>query len=121
MARVVAVHAADREAGPGANHISTRVNPGGLLACYVLDRRAERGCCEPKREGSGRTRPRMTFLRERFWALTFLAITNLFATQAAWSEVGGVHVDVTPYGGYADWAKEINFENKPFFGGKLGI
>jgi len=63
----------------------------------------------------------MTFPRERFWTFACVAAAILFAPHAARAEVGGVHVDVTPYGGYPDWAREINLENRPFFGGKLGI
>src|SRR5690349_23954735 len=71
--------------------------------------------------GNSRRGPRMTFPRERFWTFACVVAAILFAPHAARAEVGGVHVDVTPYGGYPDWAREINLENRPFFGGKLGI
>jgi len=76
--------------------------------------RTKHGGFDP--EGQG-----MMFPRELYLAFAFIAAALLFVARSARSEIGGVHVDMTPYGGYADWAREINLENKHFLGGKLGI
>ncbi len=60
----------------------------------------------------------MKSLRTIFFAL---AVTALLAPAMARSEVGGFHLNITPYGGYADWAKEVNLENRALFGGRLGL
>jgi hypothetical protein len=57
-------------------------------------------------------------------AIVLVAATSaafLAAPRHASSEVGGVHLNVTPFVGYGDWAKEINLDNKAYFGGRLGV
>ncbi|MGH7723838.1 MAG: OmpA family protein [Candidatus Eiseniibacteriota bacterium] len=40
---------------------------------------------------------------------------------SARSEPGGLHVNITPFGGYGVWAKDINLANKAMFGGRVGV
>ena len=41
--------------------------------------------------------------------------------RPASSEPGGLHLNITPFGGYATWAEEVNLDDKAEFGGRLGI
>jgi len=57
-------------------------------------------------------------------AIVLVAATStafLAAPKHASSEVGGVHLNVTPFVGYGDWAKEINLDSRAYFGGRLGV
>lgn len=62
----------------------------------------------------------MKSLRTKLSVMAALALALSFP-GAARSEVGGLHLNITPFGGYADWAKEINLKNRANFGGRLGI
>ena len=53
--------------------------------------------------------------------LAVVAIATLSATRPAMSEPGGLHLNITPFGGYWDWNKDINYKNSPFFGGRVGL
>lgn len=53
--------------------------------------------------------------------LAVVAIATLSATRPASSEPGGLHLNITPFGGYWTWAKEVNLDKKAFFGGRVGI
>ncbi|MEP7026985.1 MAG: OmpA family protein [Candidatus Eisenbacteria bacterium] len=54
-------------------------------------------------------------------ARTALLLSLLAAPGLASAEVGGLHLDVTPFGGYGVWAKEVNLANRGMFGGRVGI
>jgi len=54
-------------------------------------------------------------------ALTSLFLLGSFTPQSAHSEPGGLHLNVTPFGGYMVWAKDVNLANKPVFGGRVGV
>src|SRR5678815_2670845 len=54
-------------------------------------------------------------------ALTVLALQGLSAPERARSEPGGLHLNLTPFGGYAKWAKDVNLAGKPMFGGRVGL
>jgi len=56
-----------------------------------------------------------------FAVLAVAAIATLSGTREARSEPGGLHLNITPFGGYADWAKEVNLDDKPMFGGRVGL
>ncbi|HTK69497.1 MAG TPA: OmpA family protein, partial [Candidatus Eisenbacteria bacterium] len=51
------------------------------------------------------------------WLLPFL----LLLPATALAEVDGLHLNLTPYLGYASWAKETNMENDLIYGGRLGL
>jgi outer membrane protein OmpA-like peptidoglycan-associated protein len=51
----------------------------------------------------------------------FTCLIGLSAPQASRAEIGGFHVNITPFGGYRDWAKEANLDSGGLFGGKLGV
>ncbi len=53
--------------------------------------------------------------------LAAIAIAMLSASRAARSEPGGLHLNLTPFGGYANWAKDVNLDDKPYFGGRVGL
>ncbi len=53
--------------------------------------------------------------------LAVFAIATMSATRPAMSEPGGLHLNITPFGGYANWAKDVNLDNKPMFGGRVGL
>ena len=55
--------------------------------------------------------------RALLWILPCLLA--LPATTAA--EVSGLHLNLTPYLGYASWAKETNMENDLLYGGRVGL
>ena len=54
-------------------------------------------------------------------ALTVLALQGLLAPERARSEPGGLHLNLTPFGGYAKWAKDVNLAGKPEFGFRAGL
>jgi len=56
-----------------------------------------------------------------FVVLATVAIATMTATRAARSEPGGLHLNLTPFGGYANWAKDVNLDSKPMFGGRVGV
>lgn len=53
--------------------------------------------------------------------LAVVSIATLSATRIARSEPGGLHLNLTPFGGYWDWSKKVNLANKPFYGGSAGL
>jgi len=63
----------------------------------------------------------MKLLRISIAALTVLLLHGLSAPEIARSEPGGLHLNLTPFGGFATWAKDVNLANKPMFGGRAGI
>ena len=54
-------------------------------------------------------------------ALTVLALQGLLPPERARSEPGGLHLNLTPFGGYAKWAKDVNLAGKPEFGFRAGL
>jgi len=60
-------------------------------------------------------------LRMSFVVLSVFLIQGLLAPGTARSEPGGLHLNLTPYGGYANWAKDVNLDNGPMFGGRVGL
>jgi len=56
-----------------------------------------------------------------FAVLAVAAIGTLSGTRDARSEPGGLHLNITPFGGYADWAKDVNLDGKAMFGGRVGL
>jgi outer membrane protein OmpA-like peptidoglycan-associated protein len=63
----------------------------------------------------------MKSLRMSLVVLTVLLLQGLSAPGTATSEPGGLHLNLTPFGGYATWAKDVNLDDKPMFGGRVGI
>ena len=53
--------------------------------------------------------------------LAVLVLQGLAFAGIARSEPGGLHLNLTPFGGYATWAKDVNLKDKPVFGGRVGI
>src|SRR5258706_8531859 len=56
-----------------------------------------------------------------FAVLAMVGIATLSMTRTASSEPGGLHLNITPFGGYWDWSKDVNLDNKALFGGRVGI
>jgi len=54
-------------------------------------------------------------------ALAATAALALTLPVTAPAEVGGLHLNVTPYGGYAVWAKEVNLANRGMYGVRAGL
>ena len=64
----------------------------------------------------------MRSIRARLAALFIATIGFVVCTpHASQAEVGGVHVNVTPYAGFATWARDINLQDKLMYGGRLGL
>lgn len=59
--------------------------------------------------------------RTTVFALSFMLLGGLLSPRPASSEPGGLHLNITPFGGYATWAEEVNLDDKAEFGGRLGI
>ena len=58
----------------------------------------------------------------RFRSLALWVLGCLLAMPTtATAEVSGVHLNLTPYLGYVDWASETNMENDLLYGGRLGL
>ncbi len=56
-------------------------------------------------------------------ATLFVVALGLFFCRPTpgFAEVGGFHVNLTPYAGFASWAKETNLQNKAVYGGRAGF
>src|SRR5678815_131347 len=63
----------------------------------------------------------MRSFRARFAALLLVAISCVSVAPAAKAEVGGFHLNITPYGGFATWDEETNVQDKFLYGGRLGL
>lgn len=64
----------------------------------------------------------MNGLKRFLWvALVALFAGSVMTPQAAFAQVNGVHVTVTPWGGYANYAKNVNLEDGTVYGGSLGL
>jgi outer membrane protein OmpA-like peptidoglycan-associated protein len=53
--------------------------------------------------------------------LAVVTIATLTGTRVASSEPGGLHLNLTPFGEFATWGKDVNLDDKPGFGGRVGI
>jgi len=64
----------------------------------------------------------MRSIGTRLVALMLATIGYAFAMPSVSSaEVGGFHLNVTPYAGFITWAKETNLQDKLTYGGRLGL
>src|SRR5436190_188927 len=63
----------------------------------------------------------MRSFRAHFAALLMVAISCVSVAPAAKAEVGGFHLNITPYGGFATWDEETNVQDKFLYGGRLGL
>jgi len=63
----------------------------------------------------------MRSFKARFAALLLVAISCVSVAPAAKAEVGGFHLNITPYGGFATWDQETNVQDKFLYGGRLGL
>jgi outer membrane protein OmpA-like peptidoglycan-associated protein len=63
----------------------------------------------------------MKSLRTIVFALSAALLGGLGAPRIAMSEPGGLHLNLTPFGGYSDFAREVNLDDRPEFGGRVGI
>lgn len=58
----------------------------------------------------------------RIWMASLgLALLTTLHAHAAYSQLQGSYVTIEPWGGYAKFAKNVNFENAPYYGGTVGI
>ena len=64
----------------------------------------------------------MRSFRARLAALMLAAIGCVSVVPSAVrAEVGGLHLNLTPYGGFAAWDGETNIQDKFLYGGRVGI
>src|SRR5215210_4290 len=64
----------------------------------------------------------MRSFRARLAALILAAIGCMsMGHTAALAEVGGLHLNLTPYGGFAAWDGETNVQDKFLYGARVGI
>lgn len=64
----------------------------------------------------------MRSIRARLAALFVATIGFVICTpHVSQAEVGGFHVNLTPYAGFATWAKDTNLQDKLMYGGKVGL
>ena len=50
-----------------------------------------------------------------------VVLAGLSVPRAGRGEIGGLHFNITPFGGYREWANEANLDSKALFGGRLGV
>ena len=62
----------------------------------------------------------MIFMRKLLSALATVALAGLQA-RAGLAQVNGPYMTLEPWGGYAKFAKNTNFQNTPFYGATLGL
>ena len=64
----------------------------------------------------------MRSFRARLATLISAAIACMLITpSASRAEVGGFHLNITPYAGFNTWASETNAQDKTLYGGRLGL
>lgn len=63
----------------------------------------------------------MRSFRTRLAALAIAAIGCSLLTPSARAEVGGLHLNLTPYAGFNAWDGETNLQDKFLYGGRVGI
>ena len=64
----------------------------------------------------------MRSFRARLAALISAAIACMLITpSASRAEVGGFHLNITPYAGFNTWAGETNAQDKALYGARLGL
>src|SRR5262245_48281332 len=64
---------------------------------------------------------RMRFLSARLAALVAAVGFVVCSSGAARAEVGGFHVNVTPYAGFVAFDEKVNVQDKMIWGGRLGF
>ncbi len=63
----------------------------------------------------------MKISRRVVWALGVAGMAAVVAPGQGLAQVNGVHVTLFPWGGYANFAKNVNLEDEPIYGGSLGL
>ena len=64
----------------------------------------------------------MSGIRTRVAAILIATASFVLAMSSVSSaEVGGFHVNVTPYAGFGTWGPGVNAEDKLMYGGRLGL
>jgi outer membrane protein OmpA-like peptidoglycan-associated protein/opacity protein-like surface antigen len=63
----------------------------------------------------------MRSFRARLAAVVLAAIGCLSIGNSARAEVGGLHLNLTPYAGFAAWDGETNVQDHFLYGGRVGI
>src|SRR5438046_386983 len=63
----------------------------------------------------------MRSFRARFAALVLAAIACVSVAPKAKAEVAGLHLNLTPYAGFATWDGETNVQDKFLYGGRVGL
>jgi outer membrane protein OmpA-like peptidoglycan-associated protein/opacity protein-like surface antigen len=63
----------------------------------------------------------MRSFRARFAAAVLAVIACVSAAPMAKAEVGGFHLNLTPYAGFATWDEETNVQDKFLYGGRVGL
>jgi hypothetical protein len=63
----------------------------------------------------------MKSFRTIVFALSLAVLGGAWFSRPAQSEPASLHLNITPFGGYSDFAKEVNLDDRPEFGGRLGI
>ena len=55
------------------------------------------------------------------WWLSLVALTAGWVPITAHAAVNGPHVTIEPWGGYANFAKNVNIEDETIWGGTVGL
>jgi outer membrane protein OmpA-like peptidoglycan-associated protein/opacity protein-like surface antigen len=63
----------------------------------------------------------MTSARKYISSPLILALALIAPSRPAFAQVDGPHVVLFPWGGYANFAKNVNIKDKPLFGGTAGL
>lgn len=63
----------------------------------------------------------MKLFRTIVFALSLAVLGGPWAPRLVRGEPASLHLNITPFGGYSDFAREVNLDDRPEFGGRLGI
>lgn len=64
----------------------------------------------------------MNKMQRFLWvALVAMSAGSLITPQISSASVNGPHVTITPWGGFTNYAKNVNLEDEPLYGGSLGL
>lgn len=64
----------------------------------------------------------MRSLHTRFAALVVAVAGFMIGSPgASHAEVAGIHLNVTPYAGFATWSRNVNLQDKLLYGGRVGV
>jgi OOP family OmpA-OmpF porin len=69
----------------------------------------------------GRSGGDMKVSRRLLAAFAAVCFGVAFAPPGAQAQVNGIHITLYPWGGFANFAKNVNIEDEPLYGGTLGI